>query len=145
MNKLYYIAFMLTIFTTSQSALAEDFANIISQRQQSFKAIEIFFDNFEEPDSDIEWQIINKESAKLAKATQQLPNLFPIGSDKNSKSKEKIWDNKQDFNIRLDKLNSAFNNIQQATQEKNQQLLIENYKLAKSSCNSCHRKYRSLW
>ncbi len=142
---MYFTICTLAACTTTQSSLAEDFSNTIKQRQQTFKAIEAFIDDFEKPISNIEWEIINKKISELAKLTHQLPELFPPGSSEDSKSKEKIWDSKQDFNHRLAELNNAFNNMQQASLEKKWQLLTENYKIAKNSCNSCHRKYRSLW
>ncbi|MBN3561586.1 c-type cytochrome [Aliamphritea spongicola] len=89
------------------------------------------------------------ESAQQAKAmllkVEMLKTLFPEDSRGEGRSREKVWDNWDDFSSRLAALETAYQDAYLAASESNFGLAKSAFETADGSCRSCHMKYRSLW
>ncbi len=123
------------------------FEHEIAARQAAFTQIDESSELIEdELDSkSVDWQLLEKSSAEVVTASSSLPELFPAGSHDNSKAKEKIWDNTTKFNAALAKMDGQFLALQNAVQRKDRDAAEVALEQATSTCNGCHRKYRSLW
>lgn len=126
---------------------ADSFDNEITARQAAFTQIDENSEAVEDEldSNNINWQTLEQRSAELVTASSSLKVLFPKGSHENSKAKDKIWEDAAKFNATLAKMDVQFLALNNAIKQKNSTAAEEALNLATSTCNGCHRKYRSLW
>ncbi|WP_438465536.1 c-type cytochrome [Marinomonas sp. PE14-40] len=138
--------------------------NVVEQRQALFNKVENGTESLEKLIEQGEMSAISVQAEMLSKHVAELAHLFPNqsggkggsssswrkwvfpeGSKSDGRSSSKIWKNWDDFSARLSRLESAYVQMYAAASEEDVKRVKQAFKLADSSCRSCHMKYRSLW
>ena len=117
----------------------------VEQRQTIFKKVEKGTESIETLINQNAMSDVAVKADVLSKQIAQLVNLFPEETRGKGRSSSKIWKNWDDFSARLSRLESAYVQMYAAATEKDVKRVKQAFKLADSSCRSCHMKYRSLW
>lgn len=126
---------------------AQGFDSEIQQRQQLFSNITTLSDQAEDliNNKNTNWIELEQISDKLKQQSSLLLALFPEGSQQGSKAKEAVWNKPEKFNIELKQMIIGFEQLYQASQERNMNLVQQGIESAQSTCRDCHRSYRSRW
>lgn len=140
-----YIIIFTLLF--SSQVFSEDFRALSLERRQAFTNIE---DNLDQvinkaEAKDIDWQEILLISQDLNEDILFLKQSFPNKSFKNTRARERIWNNLEDFENRFTELAGTIENIDKAVKKKNKRGVIESWDEAGDTCNACHRRYRTFW
>lgn len=140
-----YIIIFTLLF--SSQVFSEDFRALSLERRQAFTNIE---DNLDQvinkaEAKDIDWQEILLISQDLNEDILFLKQSFPNKSFKNTRARERIWKNLEDFENRFTELAGTIENIDKAVKKKNKRGVIESWDEAGDTCNACHRRYRTFW
>ncbi|WP_037027757.1 c-type cytochrome [Psychromonas aquimarina] len=141
------ITLITLLFSPAWLYASQDFSSEIENRQAAFTAIEKYNEQIEEilDQSDSDWVLLEKRSAELVELSNSLTRLFPSGSAENSKAKENIWKNSDDFNKKLSVMQSHYSALEQGIKSKDKSAAEKALKQVNSTCRSCHRSYRSRW
>ncbi|PSW21931.1 hypothetical protein C9I98_01305 [Photobacterium sanctipauli] len=134
--------------SNGQSSEAKlDAESVIAERQGAFRAIDKKTKTLkrELKKSETDWQNASLVAEELQSHSTNLMALFPEGSGAGSKSKEKIWQSKSQFDRLLNDMVAGYTLTNQASQQKNTSQAQQGLKQAESTCRACHRQYRSLW
>ncbi|AIW20841.1 cytochrome c [Vibrio coralliilyticus] len=129
------------------TAIAQDFSQQITERQNAFEDIESTSKlvNKTLNGRDTDWSKLENQSQKLANHSQTLLTLFPQGSHIDSKAKPEIWSKPDKFNQLLTQMDQGFQDLYQASQNKDIKMAESGLESAQDTCRSCHRSYRSRW
>ncbi|WP_099607970.1 c-type cytochrome [Vibrio coralliilyticus] len=129
------------------TAIAQDFSQQITERQNAFEGIESTSKlvNKTLNGRDTDWSKLENQSQKLANHSQTLLTLFPQGSHVDSKAKPEIWSKPDKFNQLLTQMDQGFQDLYQASQNKDIKMAESGLESAQDTCRSCHRSYRSRW
>ena len=129
------------------TAIAQDFSQQIKERQNTFEDIESISKLTSKTldGRDTDWSKLESQSQKLANHSHALLTLFPQGSDMNSKAKPEIWSKPDKFNQLLTQMDQGFQDLYQASQNKDIKMAESGLESAQDTCRSCHRSYRSRW
>ncbi|AIS57586.1 c-type cytochrome [Vibrio coralliilyticus] len=129
------------------TAIAQDFSQQITERQNAFEDIESTSKlvNKTLNGRDTDWSKLENQSQKLANHSQTLLTLFPQGSHVDSKAKPEIWSKPDKFNQLLTQMDQGFQDLYQASQNKDIKMAESGLESAQDTCRSCHRSYRSRW
>jgi cytochrome c556 len=129
------------------TAIAQDFSQQITERQNAFEDIESTSKlvNKTLNGRDTDWNKLENQSQKLANHSQTLLTLFPQGSHVDSKAKPEIWSKPDKFNQLLTQMDQGFQDLYQASQNKDIKMAESGLESAQDTCRSCHRSYRSRW
>ncbi|NOI74550.1 cytochrome c [Vibrio coralliilyticus] len=129
------------------TAIAQDFSQQITERQNAFENIESTSKlvNKTLNGRDTDWNKLENQSQKLANHSQTLLTLFPQGSHVDSKAKPEIWSKPDKFNQLLTQMDQGFQDLYQASQNKDIKMAESGLESAQDTCRSCHRSYRSRW
>ncbi|ERB63555.1 cytochrome c [Vibrio coralliilyticus OCN008] len=129
------------------TAIAQDFSQQITERQNAFEDIESTSKlvNKTLNGRDTDWSKLENQSQKLANHSQTLLTLFPQGSHVDSKAKPEIWSKPDKFNQLLTQMDQSFQDLYQASQNKDIKMAESGLESAQDTCRSCHRSYRSRW
>lgn len=129
------------------TAIAQDFSQQIKERQNTFEDIESTSKlvNKTLNGRDTDWSKLENQSQKLANHSQTLLTLFPQGSHVDSKAKPEIWSKPDKFNQLLTQMDQGFQDLYQASQNKDIKMAESGLESAQDTCRSCHRSYRSRW
>ncbi|MGF1703557.1 cytochrome c [Photobacterium makurazakiensis] len=132
---------------TAASADPVSSETAIAERQAAFRAIEQGSKQIsrELKAGNVDWSLTSEIAGNLEKNSTNLVHLFPEGSSKGSKSKEKVWQDKSQFDRMLDDMAQGFVLLNEATENQDPVLAQRGLKQAESTCRACHRQYRSLW
>ncbi len=145
----YSPSIIIICATFSLNALAEvdKFEDEITERKASFTQIDELNEQIEaDLKSDkIPWPVLQTNSSNLLTSASSLSGLFPLGSHENSRAKQKIWNTPTTFKNELVLMERHFNALNTAILQKDIDAAKLALKKANSTCNSCHRKYRSWW
>lgn len=140
-----YLIIICLLF--SHYAFSEDFRALSLERKQAFTNIE---DNLElvidaAEKSEINWNEIDLISQDLNDDIRFLKQSFPANSYKNTRARERIWSNLEDFEKRFNGLAGSIEKIDESIKNKDKRAVIENWDEAGNACNACHRRYRTFW
>ncbi|NUW69247.1 c-type cytochrome [Vibrio coralliilyticus] len=129
------------------TAIAQDFSQQITERQNAFEDIESTSKlvNKTLNGRDTDWSKLENQSQKLANHSQTLLTLFPQGSLIDSNAKPEIWSKPDKFNQLLTQMDQGFQDLYQASQNKDIKMAESGLESAQDTCRSCHRSYRSRW
>ncbi|AQS36708.1 Cytochrome C' [Shewanella psychrophila] len=145
----YSPSIIIICATLSLNAIAKvnKFEDEIKERKASFTQIEELNDQIEADlkSDEIPWPVLLANSSNLLAATSSLSGLFPQGSHENSRAKQKIWNTPTKFKNELALMDRHFHALNTAILQKDTNAAKLALKKANSTCNSCHRKYRSWW
>lgn len=138
---------VIVFLLLSNQVFSEDFRALSLERKQAFTNID---DNLErvidEAESlEINWDEVDLISQDLNEDIRFLKQSFPANSYKNTRARERIWNNLEDFEKRLNGLAGSINNIDKSVKNKDRRALIESWDRAGDACNACHRRYRTFW
>ncbi|WP_063337671.1 MULTISPECIES: c-type cytochrome [unclassified Marinomonas] len=128
----------LTCAIGAEEAKVEQRQTIFKKVEKGTESLEILIDHGAMSD------VVVKADA-LSKQIAQLVNLFPEDTRGKGRSSSKIWKNWDDFSARLSRFESAYVQMSNAASNEDSKRVKQAFKLADSSCRSCHMKYRSLW
>lgn len=117
----------------------------VEQRQIIFKKVEKGTESLEVLIDHGAMSDVAVKADALSKQIAQLVNLFPEETRGKGRSSSKIWKNWDDFSARLSRFESAYVQMSIAASNEDTKRVKQAFKLADSSCRSCHMKYRSLW
>ena len=140
--KLYLLGLLLPGFTWANNS-----STVIENRQQAFSTIEKQLENA----SDIidgkgtNWGELGTVASKLQSASETLKHSFPEGSQPGSKSSDKIWQDPEQFQQLMTKMDQGFIELYQASEQQNPSMAEEAIDSVQDTCRSCHRSYRSRW
>ncbi|MAD46301.1 MAG: hypothetical protein CMI02_18060 [Oceanospirillaceae bacterium] len=86
-------------------------------------------------------------AAGLEQMVLSLRNLFPLSSKGEGRSRDKVWDNWQDFDQQLQDLAGDYRNIITGIRQQDESQIEQALQFSVSSCRACHRpfSYRTLW
>lgn len=117
----------------------------IQARQDSFAAIETQLKEAQMliDGKNTNWENLESLSKALQKHSQTLAVSFPIGSQENSKANADVWSKPEKFNMLMQKMDAGFQQIYQASLEKDAILAEQGVEQANDTCRACHRSYRS--
>jgi cytochrome c556 len=131
----------------SSQVYSEDFRALSLERRQAFTNIEdnldLVIDKAEE--KEINWEEMLLISQDLNEEILFLKQSFPNKSYKNTRARERIWNNLEDFEKRFTELAVKIENIDSGVKKKNRRSVIESWDEAGDTCNACHRRYRTFW
>ncbi|NOI27544.1 c-type cytochrome [Vibrio coralliilyticus] len=129
------------------TAIAQDFSQQITERQNAFEDIESTSKLVSKTlnGGDTDWSKLESQSQKLANHSHALLTLFPQGSHVDSKAKPEIWSKPDKFNQLLTQMDQGFQDLYQASQNKDIKMAESGLESAQDTCRSCHRSYRSRW
>lgn len=129
------------------TAIAQDFSQQITERQNAFEGIESTSKLVSKTlnGGDTDWSKLESQSQKLANHSHALLTLFPQGSHVDSKAKPEIWSKPDKFNQLLTQMDQGFQDLYQASQNKDIKMAESGFESAQDTCRSCHRSYRSRW
>jgi len=143
MKFLTFFVFLLT----STFVYSESFKALSLERKQAFTNIEdnldLIIDNAEV--DELDWSTLVLISQDLNEDIKFLKQSFPHKSFENTRARERIWSNLEDFEQRFSELESAVHNISHSIEKKDKRQVIENWDAAGDTCNACHRRYRTFW
>ncbi|WP_019616902.1 c-type cytochrome [Psychromonas ossibalaenae] len=147
MKYLTGITLITLLFSPAWLYASQDFSSEIESRQAAFSAIEEYNEQIEDvlARSDSDWVLLEKRSVELVELSNSLIQLFPSGSAENSKAKESIWKNSDDFNKKLSVMQAHYSALEQGIKSKDKSAVEKALKQVNSTCRSCHRSYRSRW
>jgi cytochrome c556 len=138
----------ICIFLISSTLVyAENYRALSLERKQAFTNIEDNLDLIIENSEvdDLNWNDLELISQDLNDDIRFLKQSFPPNSFKNTRARERIWSNLDDFKQRFSELENTVSNISESVKNKNQRNIIENWDAAGNTCNACHRRYRTFW
>ncbi|RJX66556.1 cytochrome c [Vibrio sinensis] len=142
-----YIPLLLSLLIPSlvqaHSQAVEEAA--IEARQNAFTEIEIQLEQTEQiiDEDNTDWENLESLSKALQKHSQTLAVSFPIGSLENSRANADVWSKPEKFNMLMQQMDAGFQQIYQASQEKDAILAEQGVEQANDTCRACHRSYRS--
>ena len=141
-KKLYLLGLLLPCF-----AWANNSSTVIDSRQQAFSNIEQQLEKAEDTldGKETNWGEITAIATKLQSASETLKHSFPQGSQTDSKASEKIWQDPEQFQQLMTKMDQGFIELYQASEQQNPSMAEEAIDSAQDTCRSCHRNYRSRW
>jgi len=136
------------IFLISSTLVySENYRALSLERKQAFTNIEdnldLIIKNSEV--DELNWNELTLISQDLNDDIRFLKQSFPLNSFKNTRARERIWSNIDDFKQRFSELESTVSNISESVKNKNQKNIIESWDAAGNTCNACHRRYRTFW
>ncbi len=131
----------------SHHVFSEYFKAISLERKQTFTNIEDNLDLLIDAAeiSEINWDEMSLISQDLNDDICFLKNSFPINSYRNTRARERILNNLEDFKNRFDRLAGPINNIRKSIKNKNKREIIESWDKENGACNAYHRRYRAFW
>ena len=69
---------------------------------------------------------------------------FPEGSQSGkTRAKSEIWENKEDFESKIDDLKTATSELQSAAASGDKNAIMEKFKAAGEACKACHDDYKA--
>lgn len=140
----YIIIFAVLL---SSQVYSEDFRALSLERREAFTNIEdnldLVIDRAEK--KEVNWQEMKLISQDLNEDILFLKQSFPNQSYKNTRARERIWNNLEDFEKRFTELADKIDNIDNGIKNKNRRKVIESWDEAGDTCNACHRRYRTFW
>ncbi|MDY6943916.1 MAG: cytochrome c [Pseudomonadota bacterium] len=89
---------------------------------------------------------VQQRAAGLVETVQSLPAAFPPGSSEGeTRARRMIWREWEDFSQRLERLETALVDMEQAAGVDDLAATQAAFKEAAASCRSCHLWYRTFW
>jgi len=145
-KKLSVLLFSGVLFA-SPLLQAESARPVSLERKQAFTNIDDGIAAIEDQlDADKpDWTVISNMTSDLQQDAQYLSTAFEKKSYKDSRARERIWDNYTDFDRRLSVLTRSLNDLQSFVADKNKRGVEVAWDAADSTCNACHRRYRTFW
>lgn len=137
----------ITSVAAAESTLSTSLTHDVEQRQTAFSQIEKQQKQIDKAlgKSVPDWQQLKAVSAELTANSASLQSLFVLGSQLDSKAKEKVWDDNMKFKAALAKMDANFIKMNSAIQQKDKNTAEEALEQANNTCRNCHRQYRSRW
>ncbi len=132
---------MLSLFVSSQIFSQEDDIKkrkgLMKSNNKSAKAIK---GAVKEGD----FATIEGNAKKIEANMDNIVALFPEGSTaKKSRAKAEIWQEWDDFKVKVNDLKNAARQLANAATAKDSEQVQVQYKAVGSSCRSCHKRYRA--
>ncbi|USH03459.1 cytochrome c [Grimontia kaedaensis] len=139
------IGLVSALLMVAGAAMAQDFSEVIDNRQQNFLSIADTFKSLKkaEDGSDSDWEIIRNLAIKNADTVGALKGMFPEGSSFDSRSKPAVWTKWDKFESGLDGLQTSFVSMADAAVAQDDDALEAAIKSADRSCKACHRGFRT--
>ncbi|MFK5892996.1 MAG: cytochrome c [Pseudomonadota bacterium] len=140
------LSFLFGSFVYINSAIADEAEQAISYRQNVMKLLAT---NSKMIKATLTKKINHQQhlpilATHLVDAAAMLKGNFPDGSDfGETDAKEEIWENKADFDAKIEDLEHVTKELLSALKQKQSNIiLMDKYKSLTQSCKSCHKKYR---
>lgn len=138
----------LCLLSFSFATSAERFSPLSLERQQSFTNIENNLDELEKllEDRDYDVKSVRLLAGDLSEDINYLTSTaFEQPTFEKSRARERIWSNFEDFKSRLEVLQKSIDGINNNVSGDDMGFVLNEIDAAYSTCNACHRRYRTFW
>jgi cytochrome c556 len=136
---------MLIIVPLAVSA-ADTNAEAIEARQAAFKSIKESIAEVKDAMTSENYTAAADSATKVLDNARAVTKLFPAGSYAgDTRAKEKIWENLEDFSQRQQQLIADTETLVSAAASQDQKQLRAAFKQTAKNCKGCHMKYRQVW
>ena len=138
---------LLILLTASLNAVAENHqAGVIAERQAAFKDIKesmkIVKENLKSGDT----EALSAAATIILQRANTVTTLFPEGSFQgDTRAKEKIWEQQDDFRARQQDLINHAEALVTAARGDDPKALKEAFKTTSKDCKGCHMRYRQIF
>jgi len=142
----FLIAILLSNVVSSGPEI--QFSIQIKKRVDAFESIESDLKNLKGQfkDKPVSIKKIKSLTTSINKNSKILSETFAPGSHKgDTRARERIWSNQEDFEARLISLQKHAAALDDAAQTENLADILSALKALPSDCRSCHMRYRELW
>ena len=123
-------------------------STLIKKRVDAFKAIESDLKDLKRQlkDKPVSMEKIKSLTMSINQNSKILPEAFAPGTHKgDTRARERIWSNQEDFEARLNALQKHAVALDDAAQTENLENILSALKALPGDCRSCHMRYRELW
>lgn len=91
-----------------------------------------------------DYATVEAKAKDLMNSANQIPDLFPKGSDKGkTKAKAEIWEKSAEFNKDAKALNKAASELAAAAKSKDDAAIAVKVKAIGETCSTCHKEFRA--
>ena len=135
----------ILLCAVSTSVIAQDYSQIISDRQHAYEQIEEITESVEFmlDGEDSDWPELEVSGKQLVNHAQFLLTAFPEGSQEGSKAKAAVWSKPDKFNNLLQDLNTGLEEFYQGAVAQDAARAEAGFEQATKTCKSCHRGYKN--
>jgi len=140
--------FALLLLSTSIGAAEMSTEEAIELRQATFKSMKAEVKNLKEAmgDEPADSAAVRDPAAKIVANAKILVGAFPEGSHEgDTRAKEKIWKNQEDFESRQQKLITDAEAVLAASEAGSDADLKKGFKTLAKNCKGCHMRYRQVF
>jgi len=135
------VALLPTIAVTATSH-----TEAIEKRQAAFKEIKAAVAEVNDARKAKDFAAAEMAAQSIANNAKLLPDLFPEGSyEGDTRAKEKIWKNLDDFQKRQQSLITNSEALVKVAQGDDAKELKKAFKTMSKDCKGCHMKYRQVF
>jgi cytochrome c556 len=118
----------------------------IEARQAAFKSIKESMAEFKDAMVSDNYTAAADSARKVLDNARTVTKLFPAGSyEGDTRAKEKIWENFEDFTQRQQKLIADSEMLVTAAESQDAKQLKAAFKQTAKNCKGCHMNYRQVW
>ncbi len=136
---------MLMIIPLAVSG-ADTNTEAIEARQAAMKLIKESMAEVKDAMNSDNYTAAADSARKLLDNARTVTKLFPAGSyEGDTRAKEKIWENFEDFTQRQQKLIADSETLVTAAESKDTKQLKAAFKQTAKNCKGCHMNYRQVW
>ncbi len=138
---------LLILLTASLNAVAENHqTGVITERQAAFKDIKESMKVIKENLKSEDTQALISAATIILERANKVTTLFPDGSfEGDTRAKEKIWEQQDDFSARQQDLIAHAEALVTATRGGDPKALKEAFKITSKDCKGCHMRYRQIF
>lgn len=142
-TRLLLMALMVTILSAGL-AHATDW---IEERVVGFKNVKALIARIDDALSDGKLDKVGADAHTVANFAARIPDLFPAGSGQGGKTSAStdIWIHFADFSSRADAFRRAAETLAHAAETGNRAGAEESFSALRSTCKSCHIRYKDLF
>jgi cytochrome c556 len=124
---------------------ADTNAEAIAARQAAFKLMKESMAAVKDAMTAEDYSAAGESASTVLDNARALTKLFPAGSYQgDTRAKEKIWENLEDFTQRQQQLIADTELLVNASASKDAKQLQAAFKQTAKNCTGCHRKYRQI-
>ena len=144
------IIFLIAIFFSSVVFSGQEVqsSTFIKKRVDAFESIESDLKSLKRQlkGKPVSLKKIKALTMSINQNIKILPDAFAPGTHKgNTRARERIWSNQEDFKARLNALQKHALALDDAAQTENLADILNALKAMPGDCRSCHMRYRELW
>jgi cytochrome c556 len=135
----------ILILVSLAASGADTNAEAIAARQAAFKSIKESMAEIKDAMQAENFSAAGDSARTVLDNARAVTKLFPAGSYQgDTRAKEKIWENLEDFTQRQQQLIADTETLVSAAESKDTKQLKAAFKQTAQNCKDCHMKYRQI-